>query len=923
MSTTLGKRKSREDNPNEDGSHGPTLFVSNLPYNATSTDLKTAFSDLAPVRSAFVVLDHATGVSKGVGYVLFAIREDARSAYDTIMTDGMSLDGRKLRVEWASAKPKDKAPKDHPKPPKAEKGEEDSRPQKLSSTKGKDPLAIRTIVISGLPLTINLKVLWKKLRKCQGAENVEWLGKTSAGAEDPTTASVLFSTSKNAQDAVNKLHAHVFKGSLLSVTLKKRIEGLVQGSAKKLANDSQPSRGSRLIVRNLPFDFTEQDLRAIFLPHGPIHSINMPMANATETKPGDGEEDRKPLTSRSKGFAFVWMLSKKDAEVALKQCNGMKVRAGVADAIVSEKQKRKKDRREEKKRTHTVKEEDAEDDIPEQSGSTSGERMIVVDWALSKDRWEEAKLNLEGMGEVERPKGDVDMKSSGSESENSADEHQEDSDDEDSQDGHLGMYEEDDDDDDDNDDDEEEEEAFTRDNDDREAAKPKLPETDVGTTLFIRNIPFAATEDEIRTLFRTWGPLRYARITIDPETERSRGTGFVCFWNKDDADKVIEQSETLRMETMGNHPQPVKNPFTLPSILTPDPSSSIAKNLVLHGRTLDVVRAVTRDQAVKLKEEGEKAREKADKRNLYLLREGAILPNTPAAETLPPAELERRTNSFNSRRALLRSNPSLYISRTRLSIRRIPLFVTERVLKRLAIHGIKAFNLEVKEQLREGLTTDELVEPSDANILGTEQHQGGKSQPKKRNKKFGRPTPVKQAKLVWQQDRVDPMTGKGRSRGYGFVEMHTHADALRVLRWANNNPEVGTLFDKWWREELADLIKIEKAKETPEEDRIKRMKSAMENPSKPPSGTLIIEFAIENIQVVQRRSTQQKEKVVRRPSPNERAETDARPSKKRRTSADNTKRPEIKKEEPKPGKSIGSVIGRKRRARKTWKKAAG
>jgi nucleolar protein 4 len=42
----------------------------------------------------------------------------------------------------------------------------------------------------------------------------------------------------------------------------------------------------------------------------------------------------------------------------------------------------------------------------------------------------------------------------------------------------------------------------------------------------------------------------------------------------------------------------------------------------LHGRTLDVVRAVTRDEAGKLKEEGEKKREKADKRNLYLLREG-------------------------------------------------------------------------------------------------------------------------------------------------------------------------------------------------------------------------------------------------------------------------------------------------------------
>src|SRR6266576_6024734 len=64
-----------------------TLFVSNLPYTATSTDLNTLFSDIAPVRSAFVVLEHGTGASKGVGYVSFAIPEDAKAAFDSISAD--------------------------------------------------------------------------------------------------------------------------------------------------------------------------------------------------------------------------------------------------------------------------------------------------------------------------------------------------------------------------------------------------------------------------------------------------------------------------------------------------------------------------------------------------------------------------------------------------------------------------------------------------------------------------------------------------------------------------------------------------------------------------------------------------------------------------------------------------------------------
>jgi len=51
--------------------------------------------------------------------------------------------------------------------------------------------------------------------------------------------------------------------------------------------------------------------------------------------------------------------------------------------------------------------------------------------------------------------------------------------------------------------------------------------------------------------FRAFGPLRYARITIDQATSRSRGTGFACFWNLEDADKVVVQSELLKLETTG------------------------------------------------------------------------------------------------------------------------------------------------------------------------------------------------------------------------------------------------------------------------------------------------------------------------------------------------------------------------------------
>ncbi|KAI0090642.1 hypothetical protein BDY19DRAFT_904925 [Irpex rosettiformis] len=869
----LGKRKEREGDDSVEQSHGSTIFVSNLPYSATSTDLKTLFSDIGPVRSAFVVLEQGTDTSKGVGYVSFAIREDAQLAVNKA-TEGsgdLVLDGRSLRVQWAGSKPlKDRhekntqehATKQEPSKPRPTKQPHPSGP--------KDPLAIRTIFISGLPSSIDSKTLWKKVRKYEGAEKVEWPAKINS-IEDASAAHVLFSTPSTAQEAVNKLHAHVFKGSLLSVTLKKRLDGLakpVKPKATKTSvearkNTPAPSRANRLIVRNLPFDITEQDLRAVFLPYGPIHSIHIPMKDLETNEEGSSSQ----IKPKAKGYAFVWMLSKKDAEKALEGANGTKVRVGLADGLVRHKQLKKKLRREEAKReqkererkargkgkevkqegeeevegeVEVVENEDKDVSDAEEVEEDHNERVIAVDWALSKDKWEEEKAKLENEHE------EVEEDEEGSEDDESSDSDESDS--------HIGVH--DGSQDSDSVDDSDETEV---DEEETKPGKPQLPQTDTGTTLFVRNVPFEATEDELRMMFRAFGPLRYARITLDHETGRSRGTGFACFWNKEDADKAIEQSEILRRETVGNEvAQPKKNPFKLPSLLTPDPSASVAKNLVLHGRTLDVIRAVTRDEAGKLKEAGERQREKADKRNLYLLREGIILPNTPAAENLPPAEVEKRTTSFNARRALLRSNPSLYVSRTRLSIRQLPLFVTERMLKRLATHAIRTFEAEVKAGTRTALSEDELTEPlPDDDDPEVDVRQ---STQRKSRRKQGRNTGVKQTKIVRQQDRIDPVTGKGRSKGYGFLELEKHPDALRVLRWANNNLEVGELFGTWWKEELEDLVKIERKKEKKEEGRLERLKQEIEGgPDKKKRGTLIVEFSIENIQVVKRRVAHQEE----------------------------------------------------------------
>lgn len=234
-------------------------------------------------------------------------------------------------------------------------------------------------------------------------------------------------------------------------------------------------------MRNLPFDITEQDLRAVFLPYGPIYSVDMPVK--------DSEDGGKP---RAKGFAFVWMLSRKDAERAMEGANGTKVEAGMAARLVTDKQKKKKQRREEEKAEKVAKGqgEEAEEEERDGSGARSKERMIAVDWALSKDKWQAEKAKQE------QEDADADMQMEEDDEEGSAD-----SDGSESDDAQIGLHEGDSEGEGSGGSSDEYDPSDSEEDGTEDRVKPALPPPETGTTLFVRNVPFEATEDELRTLY--------------------------------------------------------------------------------------------------------------------------------------------------------------------------------------------------------------------------------------------------------------------------------------------------------------------------------------------------------------------------------------------------------------------------------------
>lgn len=82
---------------------GRKLYVGNLSYNVSSSDLEQLFSQHGTVASAQVIEDRATGQSKGFGFVEMSSDAEAQAAINAL--NGQEHGGRALTVN--EAKPRE------------------------------------------------------------------------------------------------------------------------------------------------------------------------------------------------------------------------------------------------------------------------------------------------------------------------------------------------------------------------------------------------------------------------------------------------------------------------------------------------------------------------------------------------------------------------------------------------------------------------------------------------------------------------------------------------------------------------------------------------------------------------------------------------------------------------------------------------
>ncbi|XP_034391455.1 RNA-binding protein 28 [Cyclopterus lumpus] len=453
----------------------------------------------------------------------------------------------------------------------------------------------------------------------------------------------------------------------------------------------------RLIIRNLSFKCSEDDLKQILSKFGTVLEAKIPLMP-------DG---------KMRGFAFVLFQNVLEAGNALHAMNlkEIKGRQVAIDWAVP------KD-----KFIATQPPSSAGNKIIEANTKKSGAKIDTEDKEEEKPHAAPEKKRVPSkpsVKQVEESQSDDDDDAS---EDQDSEEEEEDEEDEDSDMGEdeddMSQEEEDGSDDDkssfDSNDDEEEDEDTEADKSAKKKTSKKLLPSDVkeGRTIFIRNLSFDTEEDGLEEVLLKYGELNYIKIVIHTETGHSKGCAFAQFKTKEAADKCMAAAEDEAQNG----------------------------GIRVDGRKLFVVAAVTRDDASKLKVD--KVKVETGTRNIYLAREGLIRAGTKAAESVPEAEMAKRTRFEEIKRTKLRAL-NVFVSKTRLCVHNLPKSVDDKKLRALCLPAV----------------------------------QGGTG------------VRITECRVMYDK-KPEKGQAMGQSLGYGFVQFQVHEHALSTLRYLNNNPDI-------------------------------------------------------------------------------------------------------------------------------------
>uniref|UniRef100_A0A665V0Z9 RNA-binding protein 28 n=1 Tax=Echeneis naucrates TaxID=173247 RepID=A0A665V0Z9_ECHNA len=296
---------------------------------------------------------------------------------------------------------------------------------------------------------------------------------------------VTYSIEEDAQRALKEVKDYDGQRLFLSVAKKKIRDKKKTGGSKnivslKLSGFRKKQQKARLIIRNLSFKCSEDDLKEVFSKFGTVLEATIPLKD-------DG---------KMRGFAFVMLKKVPEAAKALKAMNLKEIKG----------------------------------------------RQVAVDWAVPRDKF--IATQKSSIAVKSKPAVQEVQESQSEDEDDSVDqaseEEEEDEDDEDDDDQSL----DEDDNESVLDSNEEQDESDDEPNTEIKTSKKLLPsDVKEGRTIFIRNLSFDTEEEGLEEVLLQYGELNYIKIVLHPDTEHSKGCAFAQFKTKEAADKCIAAAQ--------------------------------------------------------------------------------------------------------------------------------------------------------------------------------------------------------------------------------------------------------------------------------------------------------------------------------------------------------------------------------------------
>ncbi|KAF9929920.1 hypothetical protein FBU30_001079 [Linnemannia zychae] len=220
------------------------LFVRNLPYTCTEDDLRKLFEKFGPLSEVHMPISKDTKKPKGYAYVLYLLPEHAIKAFTAL--DKKFFMGRLLHILASKEKPQPKEDEENPLGP------------------------------GGRPLSIKKQ---RELKK-KGQSGMDFNWNTLYMNSDAIAASIADRLNVSKADILNPdadnmgVRLAVAETQIIMETKKfLEEEGInVDSFGKKERSDTV------ILVKNIPYNTTEQELQELFGTHGDLGRVLMPPA---------------------------------------------------------------------------------------------------------------------------------------------------------------------------------------------------------------------------------------------------------------------------------------------------------------------------------------------------------------------------------------------------------------------------------------------------------------------------------------------------------------------------------------------------------------------------------------------------------------------------------------------------------------------